>query len=74
MPKKTKRMVYGGPSEELRLDMRGYKLVFPKGVAKMVSDAEYEYLKRCQKKLNITPVEEWEDSHKKKLRERILKE
>lgn len=74
MPKKTKRVVYGGPAEELDIDMRGSRLVLPKGVAKKVTDAEFEYLKNCRKKLNVVPVESWDEDRLKSLKERMIKE
>ena len=74
MARKAKRIVYNGPARELVIDFRGTKVELPKGKAVKVTDDQYEYLKCCQKKLNVIPVEEWEDSHKKRLRERMLQE
>jgi len=66
--------VYDGPAEELSIDMRGRHITLKKGRATKVSDADYEYFKCCKKKLNVVPVEEWDDDRRKSFRENLIRE
>lgn len=74
MPKKLKRMVYGGPAEELALDFGKKKVVLKRNIATIVTDDEFEFLKGCKRKLNLLPVLGVEDSYTNKLKNRILRE
>jgi len=74
MPKKLRRVVYGGPAEELTLDMRGKKVVIPKGVAAVVDEDTFQHLMDGQKKYNVLAVDSVEDSRMSKLKNRLIKE
>ena len=75
MPKKYKRLVYGGPAEEFtRTFSDDRKVKLEKGVATIVDEDIFNILMNGSKTNNFIEVTDYQQPYARKLMDRIIRE